>query len=42
MGIAEMMVLFFAGDLGINFLGIPNWMIEGFFKKKLFLVLKLS
>ena len=35
-----MMVLFFAWDLGIKFLGIPNWMIEGFFKKKIIFGLK--
>ena len=26
----------FAYDLGVNFLGVPNWEMDGFFKKLCF------
>ena len=26
----------FAGDLGVNFLGVPNWELDGFSKKNFF------
>ena len=38
-------MMIFAWDLGVNFLGAPNWEIGGFSQKNiylLYLVLKLS
>ena len=42
MGIARIGGLNFALELGVIFLGIPNWVVDGFFKKNFFLNLGLK